>query len=209
MKLFVILVLLSILSCKRLYYPPKPLGVYDKANYIHRFQQWQYSDDSIELIWYSDGSIHKKIEKKNHLYHGLYQVFFRNGQISQTGNYQEGYRVGKWYYYYPDGKIYLILTYEKEPYDETIFNINGYYGNENGEYIRYYSNNNVEEIGYYKAGKLHGKRIRFYKNGNKQFEILYKNGKKDGIAKYFDFQGNLKRTIEYRENNEIIRKFIN
>lgn len=209
MKKFIIFVCLLILSCERFYVPPKPSGVYDKAIYIHRFQQWQYNDDSIELIWYNNGSLHRRAEKKNHLYHGLYQVFFRNGQISQTGNYQEGFRVGKWYYYFPDGKIYLILTYEKEPYDETIYSINGSYGNENGEYIRYYANNNIEEVGFYLAGKLHGKRTHFYKNGKKQFEILYKNGNKDGIAKYFDFEGNLKRTIEYKENNLISQKNFN
>ncbi len=208
MKKNIFVIFILIFSCERLYVPPKPPNVNEKSIYIHRFQQWHYVDDSIELVWYNDGSLYKKIEKRKELYHGTYKVFFRNGQISQIGNYNEGYRVGKWFYYFPDGKIYLIVSYEKEPYNQEIFTINGSYGNENGEYIRYYSNGKIEEKGYYLAGNLHGKRIHFYKNGKKQFEITYKNGKKDGIAQYFDLSGNLKKIVEYKDNQIINQKIL-
>lgn len=208
MKKCIIFIGLVVFSCNRLYIPPKPPNVSEKALYIHRLHQWYYSDDFLELVWYANGSLYKKIEKKNNVYHGLYQVYFRNGQISQMGKYEDGYRVGKWYYYFPNGNIYLLISYQKEPYDPTIFHINSSFGNENGQYIRYYIDNTIEEVGFYLAGKLHGKRTRYYKNGKKHFEIQYQNGNKQGIAKYYDYQGNLKKMIEYKENTVIFQKVL-
>ncbi len=203
MIFFLIFLFFLFINCERLYIPPKPEHVPSNAQFIHRFQQWQYSDPSIELVWYKDGKLFKKIEKKNNVYHGKYEQYFSNGSKSQEGIYEDGYRVGTWYYYFPDGKIYLILNYKKEPVNSNFFSLNSYYGNENGMYKRFYQNGNLEEEGNYLAGIFHGKRIRYYKYGKKYFEIIYNNGLKNGLAKYYNSDGRIIREEHYH-NDKLI-----
>lgn len=51
---------------------------------------------------------------------GFYYRFFENGKISVTGEFQWDHRVGDWIENYPDGKRKRVITYPKDPFDETI-----------------------------------------------------------------------------------------
>jgi len=206
-KYFLLLVLLIyFINCERLYVPPRPASVFKEASYNHRFRQWRYEDNQKEIIWFEDGKLFREAKKENQLYHGVYIQYFRNGSISQKGNYDQGYRVGEWVYYFPNGKIYLTIHYLKFPIDKNKFVLNGEFGNENGPYIRYYDNGQVEEMGTYYAGSFHQKRIRFYKNGKKQFEIFYNQGKKNGTAKFYDSEERLLSEEYYQ--NDLLEKLI-
>jgi antitoxin component YwqK of YwqJK toxin-antitoxin module len=201
-----ILFLIIIISCERFYIPPKPTNIKYKAQYNHRLRQWNYDDGKNEFIWFEDGKLFRYAEKSGNLYHGKFIQYFRNGNVSQEGVYDSGYRVGKWTYYFPNGGVYLIINYNKYPADKERFSLNSSFGNENGPYVRYYDNGQIEEKGFYYAGRFHHTRIHYYKNGKKQFEILYNQGKKNGIAKYYDDQERLIREEFYQ--NDILTKMI-
>ena len=47
---------------------------------------------------------------KNGLAHGLYQRFFLDGSLMETGMYKKGDREGEWKGYYPDGSIDYTIT---------------------------------------------------------------------------------------------------
>lgn len=196
------------LYCSRLIIPPKPDNVYDGAVYIRKLKIWEFKSEKIELLWTKEGEILKKANLKNALYNGEFVSYFENGTISEKGFYEDGFRVGKWYFYYPNGTIYLEIEYKKEPYDPNIFVLNSSFGNENGIYKRYYPDGTLEEEGYYFAGKFHQKRIRYYKNKKIHFISFYSYGKKEGTWKYFDTNQKLIREEIYQDDQLIqIKRF--
>ncbi|MDW7976130.1 MAG: hypothetical protein RMI35_06195 [Leptospiraceae bacterium] len=174
-KFYNFFLLILVISCDRLYYPPKPHGVNERAVFNSKTKMWEYKDEQKEIVWYEDGKIFREAQKKGELYHGKFKQYFRNGKVSQEGIYEEGYRVGTWYYYYPDGKFYLIINYQKEPVSNFFF-LNSTTGNENGLYKRFYPGGIIEEEGYFLGGKLHGKRIRYHKNQQLHFVMEYDQG---------------------------------
>jgi antitoxin component YwqK of YwqJK toxin-antitoxin module len=50
----------------------------------------------------------------------LLLFFHENGQLAVQGEYQWDEKVGDWTEYYPNGKRKKIVTYPKEPFDETV-----------------------------------------------------------------------------------------
>ncbi|MFN3604448.1 MAG: toxin-antitoxin system YwqK family antitoxin [Leptonema sp. (in: bacteria)] len=182
--------------------PPKPKSVLEGAVYKKKFKIWEYRSEHKELVWNQDGKLLREANLKNNLYDGEYLQFFENGRISEKGFYEEGYRLGKWYFYYPNGNLYLELEYKKEPVDVTLFRYNSSIGNENGQYKRYYPNGVLEEEGYYYAGKLHKKRIRYYLDKKIHFIGYYSYGKKENRWQYY-FNSKLIREEFYKEDNLI------
>jgi antitoxin component YwqK of YwqJK toxin-antitoxin module len=51
---------------------------------------------------------------------GYYYYFHENGMLAVQGEYQWDQRVGDWTEYYPNGKRKKILSYPKEPYDNSV-----------------------------------------------------------------------------------------
>ena len=51
-----------------------------------------------------------KTNYKDGLKHGLYQRFFLDGSLMETGMYKKGNRTGQWKGYYPDGSVDYTIT---------------------------------------------------------------------------------------------------
>lgn len=51
---------------------------------------------------------------------GYYYFFHENGKVAVQGEYQWDEKVGDWTEYYPSGRRKKIVTYSKEPFDESV-----------------------------------------------------------------------------------------
>ncbi len=180
-----IFLLFFFLYCYRLEIPEKPQNVYKEASYNKKLKIWEYRTTTEEILWNTEGKMIHKAYRKNDLYEGEYISFFENGVISEKGIYKEGYRIGKWFFYFPNGNLYLEIEYNQQMVDSNLFTLNSSIGNEMGTYIRYYPDGRIEEEGFYFAGKLHLKRIRYYSDGSINFIGYYNLGKKENRWKFY------------------------
>jgi antitoxin component YwqK of YwqJK toxin-antitoxin module len=76
------------------------------------------------LVSYYDPHERKRMKEMTPIEYGekegYYYFFHENGQLAVQGEYQWDEKVGDWTEYYPNGKRKKIVTYPKEPFDETI-----------------------------------------------------------------------------------------
>lgn len=76
------------------------------------------------LVSYYDPDTHKKMKEITPIEYGekegYYYMFFENGKIAVTGEYQWDQRVGDWIENYPDGNRKRVISYPKEPFNDEI-----------------------------------------------------------------------------------------
>lgn len=188
-----------IFSCTRLEIPLKPQNVDINAYYNKKQKIWEYRTEEIELLWNLEGTLIRKAYRKNQLYDGEYINYFENGIIAEKGIYREGYRIGKWFFYFPNGNLYLEIEYSQNSIESNPSLLNSPYGNESGKYLRYYPNGTKEEEGFYFAGKLHQKRIRYYPDGSINFIGFYHLGKKENQWEFY-YKKKLTRKEFYKDD---------
>lgn len=93
-------------------------------------------------------------------------------------------RVGKWTYFFSDGKLFSEEFYKD--------------GKLNGELKNYYPNGKVTNKTHYTNGVKSGASKTYTDEGILIEEVNYSNGKLDGPAKFFDLKGNLKEKGAYQ-----------
>lgn len=128
----------------------------------------------------------KTFEKGNSMAHIVH--YKEDGTIESEGKMDGKNRVGKWIYYYPDGKTLMI----EENYIKGVLE---------GNYISYFKNSKISEQLFYKNGKLYGNIKRFADNGTLIEDLNYVNGVLNGQANYYNVDGKLIYTGVY-ENDE-------
>jgi hypothetical protein len=76
------------------------------------------------LVSYYDPQERKRMKEMTPIEYGekegYYYFFHENGQLAVQGEYQWNEKVGDWTEFYPNGKRKKIVTYPKEPFDESI-----------------------------------------------------------------------------------------
>lgn len=92
-------------------------------------------------------------------------------------------RVGKWMYYFNDGKIFSEENYEA--------------GKLNGVVKNYYPNGKLTEETYYKEGKKEGSSKVYTDSGVLIEEVNYVGGKLHGFGKYYNLKGQLQEQGNY------------
>lgn len=133
-----------------------------------------YISDNVRYIWESelvDGIIVK------------YNVYFFNGNISESFKMQDGERHGKRYEYYESG----TLKSESGFKDEEL----------NGMQKSYYENGQLETSGTFLNGKPNGKVLVYQENGQISLKSEYLDGENSGIWKYYDADGNVYLTQDW------------
>ncbi|MDX1684969.1 MAG: toxin-antitoxin system YwqK family antitoxin [Saprospiraceae bacterium] len=101
---------------------------------------------------YENGELYSIANFKNGQHHGLYQTFYRGGQVNVEGEYVDNVMTGKWKSYYPDGQIKEVVTFEDNE--------------ENGPFVEFYPNGNVKAEGEYLDGdNEHGELMLYDING--------------------------------------------
>lgn len=101
---------------------------------------------------YENGELYSIAQFKDDLHHGLYQTFYRGGQINVEGEYVNGVMSGKWKRYYTDGQIMEVVSFKDNE--------------ENGPFVEFYPNGNVKAEGEYLDGdNEHGELMLYDING--------------------------------------------
>ena len=89
----------------------------DKAKY---YRGWPKES----LVSYYDTVERKKMKEMTPIEfgerEGYYYLFHENGSLAVHGEYRWDRRVGDWVEYYPNGKRKKVITYPKDPFDESI-----------------------------------------------------------------------------------------
>ena len=112
--------------------------------------------------------------------------FFNKSRVKTTGKMVGKKRVGKWIYYFEDGK----RVFSEENYKDGLLN---------GVVKNYYDNGNLTEVTYYKEGKKHGSSKIYTEGGVLIEDVNYVDGKLNGLAKYFDIKGVIKEKGMYAD----------
>lgn len=198
-KTLLILIFSSVIfSCERVTNPPLPPGVPEGAKKERR-GLWSYSSpEGEQRIYYKDGTLLSLGQSsKIGLRQGEWKTYTLEGhRVASIGKYLNDWRDGIWKYYDTEGKLYLIVTYAKEPRRD--FLITRDYGNENGIYERYFPEGSIEEIGFFKGGFFEGPITRYHRNKKVSIKGQYKQDLMDGKWQYFYPEGNLEREENYK-----------
>ncbi len=131
---------------------------------------------------YGTPSIIKKFSIKSDS--AFVQFLTPKGKVKTEGWMLGKKRVGKWTYYFTDGKLFS----EEEYVD----------GKLNGVVKNYYRNGKLTEETSYKGGNKNGLSKIFTEAGILIEEVYYANGKLEGEGKYYDLKGNLKEKGIYK-----------
>lgn len=111
--------------------------------------------------------------------------FYNKSRVKTQGKMVGKQRVGKWIYYFSDGKrIFSEETYKN--------------GKLNGLLKNYYNNGRVTEETMYRDGKKEGLSKIFSDQGTLIEAVNYSQGKLNGLAKYFDLKGVIKEKGNYK-----------
>lgn len=160
----------------------------NKLRYVGQFE----ADKEVGVFKYYSmvSSEHPIIIKKFIENSAISEVSFYkvNGTKESVGKMDGKNRIGKWLYYYPDGKTLMI----EENYENGVLE---------GSYKSYFKNNSISEQLNYKKGKLHGNIKRFADNGVLLEDLNYENGILNGQANYYNIEGKLIYNGVY-ENDE-------
>ncbi|WP_428740531.1 toxin-antitoxin system YwqK family antitoxin [Tenacibaculum sp.] len=112
------------------------------------------------------------------------QFFTPKGKVKTKGWTIGKNRVGKWTYYFADGKLFSEEEYVDGKLDGVLKN--------------YYRNGNLTEETNYKGGQKNGLSKIFTESGILIEEVYYVDGKLEGEGKYYDLKGDLKEKGMYK-----------
>lgn len=115
--------------------------------------------------------------------------FSDKGKLETSGFFINKIRVGKWEYYFTNGKLLSEEFYDK--------------GKLNGFLINYYPNGKITEETYYKNNKKEGVSKKYSSDGILIEEINYQNDKPNGLAKYYELNGSLKERGVYKDGKRV------
>ncbi|WP_335992988.1 toxin-antitoxin system YwqK family antitoxin [Fusobacterium polymorphum] len=181
--------------------------------------------------YYSNNNLKKNINIENNEKDGLFETFYKNGDLKEKGHYEEGKLI--WRENYKDKRLNGLFEYfydtgelkEKRHYkDGEIEGIVEYFyksGNvrrkeyyEKGKTKRliedFFEDGNLKKRGYYDYEnpkkdifiKMNGLVEYFFEDGELKEKSFYKDNKKDGLSEVFYENGNLKEKGNYKKDNK-------
>lgn len=198
------------------------IGCYYKDNYgetTMKHGKWKYYDPAglleEERDYYKDklnGKVvlfyaNKKMRQEGYFKMGqqdsVYREWYETGELKVEGMYDLEKPVGKWKYYYRDGRLKsleeviegeaLVLEFYLPDSAHTQTIVDG-----NGELFDYFTTGSLKEYYQYKDGRKDGS---FEEYGVYNYPLLlgnFKEGKKNGEWKYFFFTGDLQKVSHYK-----------
>ena len=174
--------------------------------------------DTTRFVRYFEHSkqVEEEVGLKNHRYHGLYKLYYKDGNIKVLAFYKKGFLEGVQKSYYSTGKIKAIEKYIRDKKDSicTYFNEDGSLmktiqyqdGKMHGAFRTFYPEGKPYQKYTYRYGKKDGKQIAYYPNGKMMFSAESKYGLPAIGLKEYDKNGKLKEygyTIISQEENKL------
>jgi len=136
----------------------------------------------------ADGSIVEGMVINNKK-EGTFRVYDKDGLLLVCNNYKNNiklssglvdslnFKIGKWEYFYKNGKIKAIGNYVKDIQD--------------GLWFYYFFNDSIQQKGNYKLGKPEGEWLWWYNNGELHRKENFVKGKESGEIIEYDTVGNI------------------
>ena len=136
---------------------------------------------------------------RKNLLSGVYQRFYDNGNLSDSGYLFRGGNKGIWKSWHSTGQLKELKFYSFK---------RGYSSMEN-EYISWNPDGSLDDSGYYRNNMRHGIWIEWIQNGIIKSVGEYRNGWKKGLWRYYDNKGKLLymrrfSSFKYDEEGEYI-----
>lgn len=121
------------------------------------------------------------------------------GLLFEEGRYADNRRTGTWRRWWPNGKPWSEINYEK--------------GFPKGDYTIYYPSGQAEEKGTWDRDRNTGAFKRWYENGNLAQDFIFDdNGMRDGVQRYYHGNGRLEvevNIVKGREEGVLKRYYAN
>lgn len=117
----------------------------EESNYQQGLLEGQQKLYDKDVLYSISNYVEGKLE-------GLYQTFYKEGQINVEGEYVQDVMSGKWKRYYPSGDLMEVVHFENNE--------------ENGPFVEFYPNGNIKAEGSYLNGdNEHGELFLYDING--------------------------------------------
>ena len=117
--------------------------------------------------------------------HGLFELFYKNGQLQLTQNYRDGKEDGVYEKYYENGRVKVRTVFKN--------------GKREGPYEEYHENTQFKVQTVFKHGELEGDYLEYSKDGIVKEQISFKNGKREGLYIGYWDKGKLREVGNYKE----------
>ncbi len=137
-----------------------------------------------EIEYHPNGQLKSKFSLRDYVPSGTVEYYYDNGQLESIATYNdEGDIEGSRKTYYPNGQ----LNYEQYYFD----------GELNGPSKAYYENGQLEEESNYLDGELQGVKKTYHENGQLEGIGEFVEGEKQGVFKLYNEDGSLYSISEY------------
>lgn len=167
-------------------------------------KHYEYNDDKIEIkgqydqngkktgVWeeyYKNGQLKNSYHYVNGEKHGVFKQYYEDGTLwMHMDKFVNGKREGQWKSYHENGKPWTFIQLANDK--------------ENGEFINHYKNGNVESKGRKANDKETGEWKNYYENGKLKQAGKMENGNAVGIWKLYYENGNLLATGEVKDGKQ-------
>jgi len=127
-----------------------------------------FSQDSLHIVKWSNGNLKiQGILQEDTIKQGTWQTWYQNGQLRDSGRFDDNRREGYWKYIYANG----ILSKEGK-----------YIGHsEEGLWVWYYENGQVDMQGSFEKGLQTGMWTYWRTTGEKEYEGVFANDKREKL----------------------------
>lgn len=186
----------------KIFYDENYQIIENDTNYSYYSLTWAEGAITYTNLYFKNGTLKEKIQKKKNKRHGPYFRYTKYGQTEWEGQYKNGNKTGIWKEYHPDGSLFAKGRFQQ---NKAIGIWKFYHENgqlsmkqrwkknkQNGKEISYFSNGNLFSKGKNKANKRIGKWKWYHENGAVKSEgVLSHDGYKIKQWNYYHENGNL------------------
>ena len=145
---------------------------------------------------------------------GHWEKKYDNGKLRYKGQFEKGYEVGKFIYYFPNGKKKTIMNFSETGKKASVvtYYISGiqqstgfYYEKKKDGVWKFFDKENggLVKQESYKRGVKDGLWIVYYKGKGKATELNWKDGKRDGVWKEYFKNGDLRLTATFSDDKMV------
>ena len=122
--------------------------------------------------------------------HGLFEQYYKNGQLFITGYYENGQREGLWEEYRESGLLMKKVNYKN--------------GQREGRFEQYHKNLQLFITGYYENGQPEGLWRNYHENGQLRAIVRHNNGQREGRFEQYHNNGQLYIKGTYKKGPDTV-----
>jgi uncharacterized protein len=153
------------------------------------------------FVFYSfTGQILVTANYRKNVGHGVYQRFFLNGMLSDSGRLDRGNMTGEWKSWFDNGQLRETRFYElaRGPWGHQVSYLEK-------EFKSWFANGKLNDSGYYRLSRREGIWIDWIEEGAVRSIGMYRRNWKKGLWRYYDASGKLlymRRFSTFRYDSE-------